>query len=145
MICAEGALRTVGEVEMLTGIPRRRVKYCIERGILHPCGRSEGGYWLYNSDDIERLRIVWLYKELDYPDSALKDMLSNPDFSALAELNRQIETLAGKQKLCEKKICAARLVREWLTREESPDYEVMCREVRAIIDGESLEIRSVSE
>lgn len=137
MSCTQEALRTVGEVEKLTGIPRRRVKYFIERGILRPSGRSESGYWLYSDGDLRNLRLVWLCKELEYPDSVLKAMLSDPDFPWLAELDRQIGALTERRRQCENKLLAARFLKDRLSRGGSPEVDELCREVLSIINGES--------
>ena len=145
MSCSDEALRTVGEVEKLTGIPRRRVKYFIERGILRPSGRSESGYWLYSGADMKRLRLVWLCKELEYPDSVLKAMLSDPDFPWLAELDRQIGALAERQRQCENKLLAAQFLKDRISRKDAPGFEDLYREVLAIISGRNSALKALSQ
>ncbi len=135
MCCLEKDLRTVGEVEKLTGIPRRRVKYFIERGILRPSGRSEGGCWLYSEADVERLRLVWLCKELETPDEVLKAMLSDPEYPWLAELDRRIAALGERRTQCENKLLAALFLKDRASRGDIPTLEELCRQVQAILTG----------
>lgn len=40
---------TIGEVERITGIPKRELKYYMEQGIMRPSQKSESGYWLYSN------------------------------------------------------------------------------------------------
>ena len=41
--------KTIGEVEKLTGIPKRELKYYIEQDIMRPSQRTECGYWAYSN------------------------------------------------------------------------------------------------
>lgn len=49
--------KTIGEVEKITNISKRGLKYFIEQDIIRPSQKSESGYWLYSEDGIRR---VWL-------------------------------------------------------------------------------------
>ena len=44
--------KTIGEVERL--IPKRTIKYYVERGILVPDCKSVSGYWLYRGSAAHR-------------------------------------------------------------------------------------------
>ena len=136
MSCTGTALKTVGEVEKLTGISRRKVKYFIERGILRPSGRSESGYWLYSKEDMENLRLVWLAKELDYPDNALKAMLAEPNYTWFSDLDLQIAILSEKRQQSENKLLAARFLKNKLSKGSKPKVEDLFQEVLAIINGD---------
>lgn len=37
--------KTIGEVEKLTGIPKRELKYFMEQDIMRPSQRTQSGYW----------------------------------------------------------------------------------------------------
>ena len=50
--------KTIGEVEKLTGIPKRELKYFIEQRLVQPSQKSESGYWLYSNEDIDRKSVV---------------------------------------------------------------------------------------
>ena len=58
--------KTIGEVEKFTGIPRRTLKYFIERDIMHPSCKSESGYWLYTEEDVRITQIIALLRNLGY-------------------------------------------------------------------------------
>ena len=64
--------KTIGEVEKLTGIPKRELKYFIEQRLLQPSQKSESGYWLYSGEDIKRARLAALCRELDIPVRAIR-------------------------------------------------------------------------
>ena len=50
--------KTIGEVEKLTGIPKRKLKYMIERDLMQPSRRAATGFWLYNEQDIQTVRTI---------------------------------------------------------------------------------------
>lgn len=58
---------TVGEVARLAGVSVRTLHHYDEIGLLPPSGRSESGYRLYSAADVERLRRILFYRELDFP------------------------------------------------------------------------------
>jgi DNA-binding transcriptional MerR regulator len=57
---------TVGEVARLAGVSVRTLHHYDEVGLLPPSGRSEAGYRLYSPTDLERLRQILFYRELDF-------------------------------------------------------------------------------
>ncbi len=89
--------RTIGEVEKLTGIPKRKLKYFIEQKLLQPSQRSESGYWLYSDEDIRKVQLVFLCQSLDCPDCAIRAILADPVRHWPGELERQIARLLDKR------------------------------------------------
>ena len=59
--------KTIGEVEKLTGIPKRKLKYFLEQRLVQPSQKSESGYWLYSDEDMKRVQLVSLCQKLDFP------------------------------------------------------------------------------
>ena len=109
--------KTIGEVEKLTGIPKRTLKYYIERGLLTPQRKSSSGYWLYSEEDIRRLRLIFLCRELEYSDSGIRTLLAAPEVRWQEELDRQIDLLLEQRGQTEEKLVAAELMRCcWRTR-----------------------------
>lgn len=110
-----GAMRatgkTVGEVERLTGIPKRRLKYFIEQNLLQPSQKSESGYWLYTEEDIKKVRIISLCKALDYPDQAVRTILEDAPARWQAELEQQIIRLSDQKDGAEARLFLAELLR----------------------------------
>lgn len=129
------AVKTVGEVEKLTGIPRRKIKYFIERGIFVPSEKSESGYWLYSDIDVEQLQVIALCKELDWPDGALKAMLAGREYLRLEELDRQIGRLSENCRLSENRLLAAQYLRGRLAAGGAQPLDELRRDVLAILDG----------
>lgn len=135
MNTTKSAVKTVGEVEKLTGIPRRKIKYFIERGIFVPSEKSESGYWLYSDIDMEQLQVIALCKELAWPDEALKAMLAGREYLRLEELDRQICRLSEEYRLSENRLLAARYLRDRLAAGGAQPLDRLFREVLAILDG----------
>lgn len=110
-----GAMRatgkTVGEVERLTGVPKRRLKYFIEQNLLQPSQKSENGYWLYTEEDIKKVRIIALCKALDYPDQAVRAILEDTPARWQEELERQIVRLSGQKDRVEARLFLAEFLR----------------------------------
>ncbi len=81
---------TVGEVARLSGVTVRTLHHYDQIGLLPPSLRSEGGYRLYTADDLERLQLVLLYRELG---SSLEEiaaaLASGRDRLAVLELQRE--------------------------------------------------------
>jgi DNA-binding transcriptional MerR regulator len=57
---------TVGEVARLARISVRTLHHYDGIGLLTPSARSAGGYRLYSETDLDRLRRVLFYRELEY-------------------------------------------------------------------------------
>ncbi len=58
---------TVGEVARLAGTSVRTLHHYDEIGLVRPAQRSDAGYRQYVADDLERLRAVLTWRELDFP------------------------------------------------------------------------------
>ncbi len=72
--------KTIGEVEKLTGIPKRELKYYIEQRIMRPSQRTDNGYWLYSEEDIQKARLASLCRSLDFPGPGHPDGPGRPGF-----------------------------------------------------------------
>lgn len=103
--------KTIGEVEKLTGIPKRKVKYYIERRLITPTQKSDSGYWLYSDKDIRDLRLISLCRELEYTDDQIRDLLAAPGICWQTELSRQIDRLRKKCARAENRLLIAEYMR----------------------------------
>lgn len=99
--------KTIGEVEKLTGIPKRKLKYFIEQKLMRPSRRSEIGYWLYSEKDIRDAKIVSLCRALGYPDETIRAILSDSRFQWREELEFQITRLIDKKECVEGQLVLA--------------------------------------
>lgn len=99
--------KTIGEVEKLTGILKRKLKYFIEQGLVQPSQKSESGYWLYSDEDIKRVQFVSLCQELDFPARIIRNILAAPSQHWQKELERQIIRLTNKKVRTEAQLARA--------------------------------------
>lgn len=89
--------KTIGEVERITGIPKRELKYYMEQGVMRPSQKSESGYWLYSDEDVRRARLASLCRELGFPVQAIRAILADPALHWPEELERQILRLTDRR------------------------------------------------
>ena len=90
-------MMTVHEVSKLAGVSIRTLQYYDKIGLLHPTGYTDAGYRLYDDADLERLRHILLFRELEFPLKDIKAIINSPDFdrSKLDEYSRQAKELYG--------------------------------------------------
>jgi MerR family transcriptional regulator, thiopeptide resistance regulator len=69
---------TVGEVARMSGVTVRTLHHYDEIGLLSPSERTEAGYRLYSAADLERLRRILFYRELDFGLDQIAEMLAEP-------------------------------------------------------------------
>jgi len=102
--------KTIGEVEKITGIPKRKLKYFMEQNILKPSQQAENGFWLYSDEDIQRVQLASLCRDLDFPVNAIRNILADPDSCWHEEMERHIIRLTGKRDLAETQLHLAKLL-----------------------------------
>jgi DNA-binding transcriptional MerR regulator len=87
---------TVGEVAKLAKVSVRTLHHYDELGLLSPSARSEAGYRLYASDDLDRLQQVLFYKELGFGLEEIRDLMADPTFDRREALVAQRELIARR-------------------------------------------------
>jgi DNA-binding transcriptional MerR regulator len=92
-----GGTYTVGEVAELSGVSVRTLHHYHERGLLVPTVRSPAGYRLYSPNDLQRLRQILLYRELDFRLEEIAEMLASPDTDTDDHLRRQHALLRARR------------------------------------------------
>lgn len=105
-------MMTVHEVSSLAGVSIRTLQYYDRIGLLHPTGRTEAGYRLYDDTDLERLQHILLFRELEFPLKDIRDILESPDFDRDRALEQQIELLTLKRAHLDDLIRFARSIKE---------------------------------
>jgi len=113
--------KTIGEVEKLTGIPKRELKYYIEQKLMRPSQRTEVGYWLYSEEDIHRVQLAALCRELDFPVESIRAILTDPSRCWQEALERQIVRLTDKRGRTEAQLARAESLRLHWEAEEWAD------------------------
>ena len=86
-------MRTVHDVSKLTGVSIRTLHYYDKIGLLHPAQVTEAKYRLYDDTDLERLQLILLYRELQFPLKEIKSILNSSDFDRNLALDQQINLL----------------------------------------------------
>ena len=110
--------KTRGEVEKLTGIPKRKLKYFIEQGLVQPSQKSESGYWLYSEKDMKMVQLASLCQELDFPVKSIRAILADPSRHWQKELERQMIQLTVKKARTEAQLARAEvLLLNWKSEE----------------------------
>lgn len=69
----------VGEIADRTGLSNRTIRHYDEVGLLHPSGRTEGGFRLYTDTDLARLLIIRRMKPLGFSLEQMAELLAVVD------------------------------------------------------------------
>ena len=89
-------MKTVNEIARLTHVSVRTLHHYDSIGLLKPTVLTEAGYRLYDEDALERLYLILLFRELEFPLKDIKKILDAPDFDRNRILEQQIELLKAK-------------------------------------------------
>jgi DNA-binding transcriptional MerR regulator len=84
----------VGRVAEIAGVTVRTLHHYDDIGLLRPSGRTSGGYRRYSAGDLERLRLILVYRELGFTLDEIGTILADPD--PTAHLRRQHGLLLGR-------------------------------------------------
>lgn len=104
--------KTIGEVEKLTGIPKRKLKYIIERNLMQPSQRSESSFWLYSEQDMQTVCMISLLQQLGYPEKDIRSILTAPALQWPESVERQITQLIEKRNHIEDQLFLAEHLRD---------------------------------
>ncbi|CAN5719632.1 MerR family transcriptional regulator [soil metagenome] len=97
---------TIGEVARLTGVTTKTVRHYHKIGLLPDPDRSEGGYRLYEADDLLRLQRIRRLRSFGLSLKQIKSVLSDPDEGStlrkvlealLEEVSGEIERLEERR------------------------------------------------
>lgn len=87
----------IKEMSELTGVSARALRYYDEIGLFHPNGRSEAGYRLYDEKELEVLRQILYFRELDIPLRTIKEIIENPALDRKSILQTQKKMLISEK------------------------------------------------
>ena len=90
-------MMTIKEMSELTGVSARTLRYYDEIGLFHPNGRSEDGYRLYDEKELEVLRQILYFRELDIPLRSIKEIIENPALDRKSILQMQKKMLISEK------------------------------------------------
>lgn len=111
---------TVHEVSRMAGISVRTLQYYDRIGLLKPAGRTAAGYRQYDESNLDTLRQILLFRELEVPLSEIRRILRDPAESRESVLREQIRLLNEKKQRLERLIAYA----DALTRRNDMDFSV---------------------
>ena len=89
-------MKTVTEIAKQTGVSVRTLHHYDAIGLLKPTVFTESGYQLYDDAALERLYLILLFRELEFPLKEIGEILDAPDFDRNRVLEQQIELLKAK-------------------------------------------------
>ena len=72
----------IGEVAARTELSLRSLRHWEEVGLLHPSGRTEGGFRLYTEADVEKILVIRRLKPLGFALEQMKDVMGDLDVLA---------------------------------------------------------------
>jgi len=87
---------TVGEMSKLAKVSVRTLHHYDETGVLSPSTRSDAGYRLYGSGDLERLHRILIFRELGFSLDQISRIVLDPGFDRSQALRAQRNLLAEK-------------------------------------------------
>lgn len=97
-------MMTIKEMSELTGVSARALRYYDEIGLFHQNGRSEAGYRLYDEKELEVLRQILYFRELDIPLRTIKEIIENPALDRKSILQTQKKMLISEKERLERLI-----------------------------------------
>lgn len=86
-------MRTVKDVNKLTGVSVRTLHYYDAIGLLTPTKVTDAGYRMYDDTALSRLQSILLFRELQFPLKEIKGFLDSPDFNQEETIAQQIKLL----------------------------------------------------
>ena len=89
-------MKTVQEIAKLAHVSVRTLHHYDAIGLLKPTEITEAGYRLYDDAALERLYLILLFRELEFPLKDIQGILEAPDFDRNRVLEQQVELLKAK-------------------------------------------------
>lgn len=86
-------MKTVRQVSELTGLTPRTLRHYDAIGLLKPAAVTQAGYRLYDEAALERLQLILLFRELEFPLKEIVLLLDTPSFDRQTALKDQIRLL----------------------------------------------------
>ena len=80
----------IGEVAARTELSLRSLRHWEEVGLLHPSGRSEGGFRLYTEDDVERILVIRRMKPLGFSIDEMKAVMADVEVLGAADVTVEV-------------------------------------------------------
>ena len=89
-------MKSVKEIAKQTGVSVRTLHHYDSIGLLKPTFVAESGYRYYDETAVERLYLILLFRELEFPLKEIQSILDAPDFDRNRILEQQVQKLKAK-------------------------------------------------
>ena len=100
-------MKTVNQISKLTGVSVRTLHHYDDIGLLKPSSVTEKGYRLYDDHALERLQLIMMFKELQFPLKEIKQIISSENLSYTQVIEDQINLLKLRRDRLDNLILAA--------------------------------------
>jgi len=109
-------LYTAGELAKIAGVSSRTIRFYDEKGILNPCGYSEGAYRLYDEEAILRLQQILMFKYVGFSLEEIAKVIGQDEVIDVGlMLDKQKELMKREQERIERIIYALEQAKESCT------------------------------
>lgn len=103
----------IGAIASRSGLPVKTVRFYSDEGLIHPSGRSDGGYRLYDESVLAELQLIRTLKAMEMPLQDVRRILQSRR-SGLCTCSALQATIRGKAGEIEQKINALRALQQEL-------------------------------
>ena len=89
---------TINQLSKLTGLSTRALRYYDEIGLFVPASKTDAGYRVYSSAQLDTLQQIMFYKELGMQLEEIRNIVTSADFDSLKALEQHLIHLKEKQR-----------------------------------------------
>ena len=105
-------MKTVKQVSKQTGVSVRTLHHYDAIGLLKPTQVTGAGYRLYDDTALQRLQVILLFRELQFPLREIQEILDSPGFDPMGALDQQIHLLELQRQHLDDLISHARKIQQ---------------------------------
>ena len=105
-------MKTVKQVSKQTGVSVRTLHHYDAIGLLKPTQVTGAGYRLYDDTALQRLQVILLFRELQFPLREIQEILDSPGFDPMGALDQQIRLLELQRQHLDDLISHARKIQQ---------------------------------
>lgn len=109
----------ISEAAKATGLSVSNIRFYEKKGLLAPVRKEDSKYRDYSAEDIERLKLIILYRKVNLPIETIY-LLFQGEASASVVLKRQEEELAGQMEMLQGAIDLCRRLGEEVFQADDP-------------------------
>ena len=90
-------MMNIGELSALSRVSVRTLRHYDKLGLLKPARVTDSGYRQYDEASVQRLHMILLFRELEFPLADIRRIIDAPDFDPAAALEKQITLLTMRR------------------------------------------------